>query len=138
MRKWQKIEKIRFDILKDQNLLFPNVSSEFLYFHSFTSKNCLKVLREQSESIWGPGRCGFYIGANKFRDPVWWAKKISRPRVLSQKKISWPRIRWKIFHDPINKITPKTFVNSQNCQFSILFLIKISFLYQNSWKPQNW
>ena len=43
MRKWQKIEKIRFDILKDQNLLFPNVSSDFLYFHSFTSKNCLQV-----------------------------------------------------------------------------------------------
>ena len=43
VRKWQKIHKIWFDILKVQNLLFPIVSSDFLYFRSFTSKNCLKV-----------------------------------------------------------------------------------------------
>ena len=43
MRNWHNIEKIRFDILKVLNLLFPIVSSDFLYFQSFTSKYCLKV-----------------------------------------------------------------------------------------------
>ena len=43
VRKWQEIQKIWFDILKVQNLLFPIVSTDFLYFQSFTSKNCLKV-----------------------------------------------------------------------------------------------
>ena len=43
MRKWQKIQKIWFDILNVQNLLFPIVSSAFPYFQFFTSKNCLKV-----------------------------------------------------------------------------------------------
>ena len=47
MRKWQKIQKIWFDILKVQNLLFPIVSSDFLYFHSFTSKNCQRPFLEK-------------------------------------------------------------------------------------------
>ena len=43
MRNSHKIEKIWFDILNVQNLLFLAVSSNFLYFQSFISKNCLKV-----------------------------------------------------------------------------------------------
>ena len=44
MRNWHNIEKIIwFNIQKVQNLLFPTVLSDFSYFYSFTSKNCLKV-----------------------------------------------------------------------------------------------
>ena len=67
MRKWQKIQKIWFDILKVENLLFLTVSSDFIYFHSFTSKycknvNCAKVVNFET----------IFRGEGVEMEKIWW------------------------------------------------------------------
>ena len=107
MRKWQKIQKIWFDILKLQNLLFPTVSSDFLHFYSFTSKYCLKV-----DHFWR-----IYI----------FAKVANFEAIFRGEGVEIDKIRWHGYKEEI--------LNFQNIKSDFLYLLPFS--HKLTWKLAN-
>ena len=107
MRNWHKIEKIRFDILKVQNFLFLTVSSDFIYFHSFTSKNCLKV--------------------SHFCKNVNCAKVVNFETIFRGEGVEIEKIWW---HDWKEEV-----LNFQNVKSDFLYLLPFS--HKLTWKLAN-